>query len=421
MFINGYFGARLKTFQKKYKVVNQLAIHQASEQMLGYLYQVRYALALLLKSEDENHQISIERFDDIAFSQDDTPKQMIQLKHHVKQFGNLSDASTDMWRTLNVWIDAISKDKRLLTDTDFLIITTAKAPADSAASLLKFYDRDPGAAYLKLKTVAETSDNKDHATYYRAFSSLDERVIKKLLEKVTVIDGASNILDVSRDLHRIIRYSCLPKHENQICERIEGWWYQKAIEALCSDTPIFYSQHQIRSLIVSVSQEYADDNLPIDVWDFETITKNDLSSNETIFYEQLRLICMGNRRLNTAIRDYYRAFRQRANWIRNDLLYINELEKYEQRLIDEWEHHFASMEDELSLLGPNVVESEKVRHGQALFSNIEEKDIRIRPKVQDAFVMRGSYHILANQLKVGWHIDFQERIKQLLSTPKERE
>lgn len=30
--------------------------------------------------------------------------------------------------------------------------------------------------------------------------------------------------------------------------------------------------------------------------------------------------------------------------------------------------------------------------------------------------MRGSYHILANQLKIGWHVDFFDRLKQLLNT-----
>ena len=46
---------------------------------------------------------------------------------------------------------------------------------------------------------------------------------------------------------------------------------------------------------------------------------------------------------------------------------------------------------------------------------MESKDIRIRPKCQEAFIMRGSYHILANQLKIGWHVDFFERLKQLLN------
>lgn len=39
--------------------------HNAAGQMLGYLYQVRYALNLLMSSDDPSYQISIEKFDDI--------------------------------------------------------------------------------------------------------------------------------------------------------------------------------------------------------------------------------------------------------------------------------------------------------------------------------------------------------------------
>ena len=395
-----------------------MVTHQATEQMLGYLYQVRYALNLLLNNDNENHLISIERFDDVAFSEDDSPKQMIQLKHHVRQHGNLRDASTDIWRTLKVWIDAIVANENLLTDANFLIITTANAPKGSAASLLKVEGRDEKQAYTQLKAVADTSENQAHRSYYSAFIKLGEDKAKKLLAKIQIIDEASNILDVSGDLIRIIRYSCMPKFQDQICERIEGWWYRKAIDALCSDTPVYFSQQQVRSVIVSISQEYAEDNLPIDVLDFSAPSPEELSPCDRIFYEQLKLICTGSRHICAAIRDYYRAFQQRANWIRNDLLFVNELEKYEQRLVDEWEHHFASMEDKLNVLGPNITEQDKVKHGQSLLSDIEALDIKIRPKVQDAFVMRGSFHILANQLTIGWHMDFQEKLKHLLLLPK---
>ena len=97
----------------------------------------------------------------------------------------------------------------------------------------------------------------------------------------------------------------------------------------------------------------------------------------------------------------------------NDLLYVNELGQYEQRLIDEWEHAFAAMEETLSETN-NATEGEKAKEGRQLFSDIEKRDIRIRPKCQEAFIMRGSYHILANQLKIGWHVDFFARLKQLL-------
>ena len=390
--------------------------HQASEQMLGYLYQVRYALTLLLENDNSDFQISIEKFDDVAFSKDGMPKQLIQLKHHVQRQGSLTDGSTDLWRTLKVWMDVVSESPNILSGTEFLIVTTAIAPDGTAASCLKKgKNRNTEDAYEKLKDVCLKSENKNHKKYYEAFLKTDETIAKCLVNQICVIDGASDIINVEKDFRKQIRYSCIPKYENQICERLEGWWYKKAIEALCSDTPIFVTQNQVRSFIVSVSQEYSDDNLPIDIFDIGNIQETNLSASEKIFYEQLKLICLGSRRMQTALRDYYRAFKQRANWVRNDLLYVNELENYEQRLIDEWEHAFAAMEDDLAGYR-GVTEEEKITEGRRLFSEIEKKDIRIRSKCQEAFVMRGSYHMLANQLKVGWHIDFCDRLKKLLDT-----
>lgn len=392
--------------------------HQAVEQMIGYLYQVRYALALLLDNEDDDLQISIEKFDDIAFSKNDTPSQLIQVKHHVRQHGNLTDASTDLWRTLKVWLDVISETPTLLSNTKFLIITTAKAPQNTASFLLKNDARNPQKAFEILKKVCDESENKAHIKYYKAFLATREITTKKLLENVFIIDNASNIIDVEKVFRQKIRYSCLPKYENPICERLEGWWYKKAVEALCSDKLIFVSQKQVRSLIVSISQEYTDENLPIDIWDIEEIQESDLAPEEKIFYEQLKLICVGNSRMRLALRDYYRAFTQRANWVRDDLLFVNELENYEQSLVDEWEHCFAEMQDKLRSYGDSLQEDEKEKMGYSLFSEIEKCDIRIRPKCREAFVMRGSYHILANRLKVGWHVDFYARLKHLLSTER---
>lgn len=389
--------------------------HQASEQMLGYLYQVRYALYLLLRNREPECQMSIEKFDDVAFSNDDTPIQLIQLKHHVQHQGSLTDASTDLWRTLKVWLDIVTKSPDILNETSFLIITTAAAPADSAASLLKDdKNRDPDAAYKKLKSVCTASMNKAHEGYYASFLTSDENTVKRLIDKIYIIDCADNIVDIEKDILQQIRYNCRPEHEKMVYERLEGWWFKKAIEALCSNTPVFVDQNQVRAFIVDVGHEYAFDNLPIDeqLGNLQGIT---FSDSEKVLGEQLALISLGERLRQIALRDYYRAFRQRASWIRNNLLYITELEKYEQKLIDEWEHDFAEMEDNLSEEN-NVTENEKVREGKKLFSNTQHKNILIRQKCQEPFIMRGSYHMLANQLKVGWHIDFSERLKQLRKT-----
>lgn len=391
--------------------------HEASEQMLGYLYQIRYALYLLLNSPDERMQIAIEKFDDVSFGHDDKPEALIQLKHHTKSNGNLTDASSDIWRTLKAWIGAIKKESDLLESTKFLIITTASAPKGSAAHFLKpdSQVRDTDAAYNILDKVSKTSTNKEHIRlkFYSEFNSLSEPLRKKLINQIHVIDKEKNIVNIEEDIKQIIKYSCSPENEELILEQIEGWWFKKAIKALSSETPIFTLQNQVRSHIVSVSQQYTKDNLPIN--DDLEFLEIDLSDKENrVFREQLKLICIGSNRMRVAIEDYYRAYKQRSNWIRNDLLHINELERYEERLIDEWNHAFSDMQDDLEGYATLVSEDDKIRRGKELFRNIDKLDIRIRPRCSDAFVMRGSYHMLSSQLKIGWHVDFFNRLKDLL-------
>ena len=157
--------------------------HQASEQMIGYLYQVRYALALLLDNDNSDFQISIEKFDDVAFSKDGLPKQLIQLKHHVQRQGNLTDGSTDLWRTLKVWMDVVSESPDIIDETEFLIVTTAIAPENSAASYLKKdQKRNVEGAYEKLRNICLKSENKEHKKYYEAFLKMDENTLKCILD-----------------------------------------------------------------------------------------------------------------------------------------------------------------------------------------------------------------------------------------------
>lgn len=393
--------------------------HQASEQMIGYLYQVRYALALLLDDDNSNSQISIEKFDDVALIDGNVPKELVQLKHHVNKAGNLTDKSTDLWRTLKVWLDLVSESPDLIAETNFLIITTASAPDNTVAASLK---KDSGikrtpdmvdALYQTLKDVCTESESQSNRRFYEAFLSADENLAKCLINKIYVLDNANNIIDVEKRIRKQVRISCTRKYENKVMERLEGWWYRQVIEGLYSDTPIFISQDQVINYVVSTSQEYANDNLPIDIFDLGYTQADEMSADDKTFYQQLKLICLGNHHLKVAVNDYYRAFNQRASWVRNNLLYIDELDKYERWLIDEWEREFAIMADALEE-NPNLAEDEKVKAGKQLLTKMEEKDIRIREKCQAPFVMRGSYHILADQRKVGWHIDFEERLKQLL-------
>ena len=396
--------------------------HQAPEQMLGYIYQIRYALYLLLQNDDPDAIISIEKFDDIALTtEDDNLNTYIQLKHHTKNHGSLTDSSTDVWRTLNAWINEIKKDISILNNTKFLIITTAKSPVDSACSLLSddMNSRNTEKAFEKLLYICNNSDNKAHEFFYENFKVQSDTITKKLVEKIYIIDNAYNIVESANEIKKRLRYGCKEQHISSVFERLEGWWYNKSIEALNSVDPVFINAKQVTSYIVDLNQQYRDDNLPIDIYEDDLDFENAKFITQ-MFYEQLKLIGVSSRKLTIALQDYYKAFRQRANWVRNDLLYLNELDSYERRLIDEWEHCFIDMLDNIDM--NNISDDIDVKKlGRQLLNQIESKDIRVRERCSEPFIMRGSYHMLADQFKIGWHADFKNRLKYLLKEEDSRD
>ena len=53
--------------------------------------------------------------------------------------------------------------------------------------------------------------------------------------------------------------------------------------------------------------------------------------------------------------------------------------------------------------------------GQVLFRQVtEQSQVRVRDRYNEGFFTRGKYHELADDGRVGWHPEFEERLKQLL-------
>lgn len=394
-----------------------MAIHDAPGQLAGYLYQVLSALLLILDSKNDSNKMCIEKFDDIAFVKDDSPKVMIQVKHQINVKGKLTDSSVDLWRSINSWCDSIKTKNIDVISTDFVILTTSIAPKDSAASFLvgQYNSRNTEKA-LELIQSAANGTQETTKSFRSNFLSLSEEKQKQLISNVYIYDNSVQIKNFREELKHRIRWGTLPQYEDFISEQLEGWWFQKAIQFLCSDKSVYIDQKQVQAKVYEISSAYREDSLPITVDSMIYPSKEELEALGTdtqVFIEQLSLVALSEDRIKRAIRDYYHAYQQRAKWVREDLLYIDELETYETRLIDEWQRLFEISKEEIL---DNQIEDEhlKKRIGKKLYNNIEELDLYIRERVTQPFIMRGTYHGLAKRLQVGWHVDFYLRLFELL-------
>ena len=131
------------------------------------------------------------------------------------------------------------------------------------------------------------------------------------------------------------------------------------------------------------------------------------------FYKQVELVGGSQLRIRNAIVSYLQAFRQRSAWTRDDLLCDADLQKYDQRLHTEWELQFAQACDEL---GEGASEDAMARAGRAILKWAEDAHVPIRSGVNVPWVCRGSLHMLAEDLRLGWHPDFQARLQAVFGS-----
>lgn len=146
------------------------------------------------------------------------------------------------------------------------------------------------------------------------------------------------------------------------------------------------------------------DALPLDMQHVIPSTDQLASFDEMRFVKQLKSVGIGGRRVEFAKRDFYLASAQRSRWVRENLLFDDEVGLFEKRLIEEWEPRFAQMCDGLEAgCDDSVLRSS----GQKLYGWVET-DARFPIRSQTVrFLSVGSYQILADNLRVGWHRDFE--------------
>jgi len=389
----------------------------AADSALGYLYQVRVALLWSLRRLKIDHDfvISLETLDDVTFeTKGGKPEELLQTKHHRSREATLADSSEDLWKSLRVWFEG-HKTKAIPPGTALHLLTTGKASAGSIAARLRSDDgRDVDGAIKALETTAQSSTSKTNAAAYAAFLGTSTKDRKKLLDCVVIIDGSPTITALDGDLKTEVFWAVERKYHDAFLERLEGWWFRRCLKQLASAAPADrVLAAEIEAQMSDLREQFKQDSLPIDddLLTFDLDEATEVAHAGSTFVRQLEIIAAGKRRIAAAVRDYYRAFEQRSRWLRNDLLLIGDLTQYERRLIEEWELVFEGVKDEL---GDKAAEAAQQKAAREVLKWAESVSLPIRPGVTEPFVTRGSLHMLADEVRLGWHPEFHDRLEVLL-------
>ncbi|QYY34571.1 ABC-three component system protein [Ruficoccus sp. ZRK36] len=398
---------------------DSLASFTAPDSALGFLYQVRCALLWSLQRlrNESDFSVSLEALDDVAFEKEGTASELLQTKLHKNRSANLTDASPDLWKTIRVWLTA--SNSNVVQESTFLyLVTTEQASSGSIAAYLKQKqeDRDIDAAVTKLNNVAQTSTSSSNAEAYKAYLGISYEDRKKLVDRIIIIDNSPGINDLDALLKKEIFHAASREHQTTFLEYLEGWWYRRALHQLQNiNSQDRILSEEIEAQMSDLRDQFKQDSLPIsdDLLNYELDGKTAEAHQSLPFVQQIHLATTHKKRIAAAIRDYYRAFEQRSRWQRQDLLFVGDLSQYEKSLTEEWELVFSRIEDRI---GHEATDEDKQTAAKEVLDWVEIANVnaRIRPNVTEPFITRGSLHILSNELKIGWHPDFRQRLAHLL-------
>lgn len=380
----------------------------AKEPSLGYHYQIRYALFLLLSVRDKDEPfIRLENLDDVEIG-DINKIDLHQTKFHTETAANLTDTSPDFWKTIRVWSELIIQNQIDLDNSIFLLVTTSETSENSI--LRELTEKKEGFKTIeniiaKLNDISNKSKNTDLQSAFKVYNQLTIKQKEGLIKNINICDNAIGFEDLKKGICKELQLSCLPEQVDNVFNDLQGWFYEQCITHLRGkkDKITF---NETRSNILNLIEKYKSDNLPIDPI-IREIEVNETDFENRIFVAQLQEIRIGKNTIRQAKSDFYRASEQRSKWLREDLLHPAEEIDYEFRLKEDWKRKFANLQDEIEGIEDEIA-TQYCKDFYIRFYVNTYSQILIRPKVTEPYIVTGSCHMLADNQDIVWHPKYQK-------------
>jgi hypothetical protein len=401
---------------KQYSATDMTTEFSAAPQALGYYYQIRYGLFLLV-SQKEDVQLSIEKNDDLETKSPSDLNTLFQIKHHMGR-KPLTDTHKDLWKTILIWSTYIAEQRISIENTILTLVTNSPTTQNSIPWFLRPANRKCDAALERMRKVASTSNDKSLRNAFRKFESLTADDQRKLVEAIYVLDLAPNISSIEEDIKSTF-IAIDEQYHDTLLQSVEGWWLKRVIDHLVNESTTCITSHEVRRAIVDKAEQLPPRSLPH--YHENDEPEEDTSEEVPLYVRQLLRIAMVPRAVRMAKRDYIRAYRERSSWVHNNLLFDEDDFNYNRRLKEAWEHCLAELESDFQLKHKvSISEADEdtcKAFGQTLYSEVCKKSVRMKTFVTEDYVTRGSYHMLANEMPpiIGWHPNFELILEELVA------
>lgn len=378
-------------------------------QYYGYSLQCTHCVYVLLDAQPDAN-VSVEVLDDVAVEESFEEVEAIQLKSALKT-NPISNRSVDFWKTIGNWIRAVEKGE---LDVDRTVFHLRLGRQRSGAVCESF-------AAASTPEMADLAIEKAKHQFFTPKGKLKAGISAELRNEVETVFGPSRA-ELVRRIVVNFRLSFGTKHaydellshlktkliDDDVAEDVLlhalGWVKKELDIAIEADKPPVVAADRFRVEVSSFRDRLkARSYLPSFAGppSLEQIELHKLR----VFVRQLNLVDFQEEDVLSGITDFLSAVTNRVEYARRGYVNSKSFSEFEEALESLWKNH----RDEVEL---NRNEDEVTR-GRRLALRCLREMVRLQGIEVPANFVRGCFHSLADQPRIGWHPRYRELLGEV--------
>ena len=389
-----------------------LSDHSAPGTNAAFSYQFERAMYWLAKSP-AGFVIGVETDDDVAVRGTDASELLEQDKHSVSETGEpFGDRSKDLWNTLAIWVEALD-NKEVADTTCFLMVTNKLLPECIAKKIgHASSEEEITACVVALKVAAEKPPQGIASLVQRVLRAESHTSLRRVISQTELADASQGT--AGRELRvQTIAQLQLPEWcstaAESITDELLGWLHSIALAAWQQKEPAWIKRdHFVNKLYAAIdlrrrqiSRERAVHLIPITD---ESVGQE----RESGFVKQLYFVTDDNDVVDTAIREFIRCNIEKSRLSAEGNVTDEDWIAFEAALLSRWEKIRARV----IRMRQSVPEADV---GFEIFADTTEdhREKLAGNDTEQVYLTSGTYHRLADMVRVGWHPRFEELMREL--------
>jgi len=383
--------------------------HTATGQMAGYLFQPDRALVLLCSCKSKE-AVSIELVDDVAaIDEDGNVFYREQDKSSIQPNGQpFKDRSKDLWNTLKIWIDEIKKGTLKIETTKLVCVTNKILDKDSLIKKIAAAknEEEIATAILLLKTAAAKPPAGIKEIIVAVIA--EEEILKQLIPQITLIEDNTTEIrskEIGEKLH------LTDDIKENVITSLRGWLIETILIQLDEGKAPVIRKTDFNNRLTKLITKEADDKIVFKVKRMvqSGITETDRkNASDRIFVKQLELVDHTDKHniLLDAIDDFLCSESERIRLTVKGDIDREDLNDMDDANRERWKEVYRRKQTQLKLI---VDETALALLAYEIYDNtISGYIAEIKGTRTQAYLTKGSFHKLSDQLEIGWHPNWEK-------------